>query len=259
MKRILTLVLATVALAGFAQTAQAATPTPTPTPANMHVVANADESIPGFVILAVTVSNSGQTPSGLVSLIMTLPPHLWTLSEESWSEGDCSLADNVLTGSGYIEARHINDAQTDFENGQARCVVVAQVAPCGSYSASPYIIHAGEEQSEIIAGNTASWSRACPAPVPTATPVPPTPTATPVPPTLTNTAIPPTPTPAVIVVTATPTATPFRIAPLPPNTGTGSDGGTPLFTGVLLILAVFIATPLALVLTMRWWERWLRE
>lgn len=187
-----------------------------PTPANIHVSAEADETVTGFVKLTVTISNSGQTDSELVSMVTNLPDHDWLLSGDNWPEGDCSVQGDQLTGSGFLEKRHLNSDSTEFVNGTATCTVVAQLPACGQYSASPFALHKGS----IIIGNKASWASPCPtAVVPTATPTQAVPTATPAPPT--PTVAPPTPTPQIVVVTATPTSTPFRVAPLPPNTGSG--------------------------------------
>lgn len=236
--KLLAAIVATILLVSGARVVQAETPTPTP--ANLHVFTAADEGVAGFVTLIVTVTNSGQTGSALVTLQGALPDHNWFLSDENWSEGDCSYdaETHLLTGSGYIEARHLNDTQTDFENGEANCIVIAQIAPCGSYSASPFIIHDGA----VIPGNTASWSKGCVTPVSTPTPIPPT--ATPEPPTAvpTATTIPPTATPIVIVVTATRTATPpfGRVPPLPPATGSsGPSGSTGGWAWVLAGLLAF--------------------
>lgn len=205
----ITILFVALALAMFASPVLAADPTPTatPTPANLKVVGTViDNNPPGFAKLTVTITNSGQTDSDPVSLTADLPAFDWFMVEDAWDEGGCGLDGDTLRGSGYVQARHLNDARTDFENGTASCTVIGRITPCGSYEALPYILHKGS----ITVGNTVFFANPCPA---TPTPVPPTPTAPPA----TATPIPPTPT---LPPQATPTPN-RNNAPLPPNTGTG--------------------------------------
>lgn len=215
---------------------------------DLKVVAIATEDPPGFVQLTINVTNAGGADSGLITLIAALPEHNWQLVGDNWGDGDCALEDDLLTGSGFVEKRGPNDDDTNYENGLASCVLIAQVSPCGSYSTQPYIIHArGSDTGEIIDGNTASWSKSCATPTPVVTATLVAPTATPVPPTATPQPPTPfvvtaTPTQGFIVVTATPTNTPVRIAPLPPNTGEGTSLQPSTDRGLVAVIGIIALT-----------------
>lgn len=204
--------------------AHAQTSTVTPTPANLSLGASAFSTTVeqgGLLGFSYVATNSGQTDANSVFFSVTLPnTTTWYMNTfDGWY---CYLALNVATCTGTIPRRHLNAAQTDFENGTAQITVIGVANQCGSSAATGLLAH--------VSGNrvaTASTIVTCPTPVPTATPVTPTSTVAPPTPTLT-----PTPTSTLVPPSSAPTqAAPPRIAPLPPRTGTGLQETSGVSTG----------------------------
>jgi len=192
-------------------------PTPTPVPVPILSIAKVavtpTAQIGELIGFTIRVSNTGNLDSGAneagnVTVQDTLPflrDVTWVLGASTFT--DCQINNNVLTCySTNIVRRHVNEAETDFVNGEASVDVWAIATVCGTYSNNAIMIYKGKVQSTGLR----SISVPCPVtPTPaTPTPVPPTPTAT----------IPyPTEAPPIIIIRE---VTPVN-TPRPPNTGSG--------------------------------------
>jgi uncharacterized repeat protein (TIGR01451 family) len=195
-------------------------------------VGSPSPAAPGSVIsYTIYIENSGDSDAREVQVIDQLPGGtIWA----GVTSKDCKLktaedfVTQVLQCSGiYVQQRHLNETQSNFENGLWQVSVFARAGDvCGlSYSNGALMLFGGTATTSNTAVIKTPDCPPPPTPTPTATPTS-QPTATPTnpPPTATPTNPPPTST-----AIPTATATPIRIAPLPPNTG---NGDTPTSAGM---------------------------
>ena len=258
--------LAMIAGIFTATTVNAETPTPTPTPASLSMTKSSPVSVTNLYTIVqydIVITNSGGTKALGVSLYDSLPTNLvshWEIGLNTFSNGcniDTSL---ILRCTGDVDEQKIfqNGSNSVTVNGITSVSVWGFAVNCGLTTNSAVYIYNGILSSQV----NSTVQVLCPAtPVPTATQTP-LPTSTPIPPT--NTPIPPTSTPIILVVTATPTptnitfstSTPFpRVAPGPPNTGSGVTSTEPIDYFALFSLgglAVVILGAVALALYTRY-------
>lgn len=164
----------------------------------------------------------------------------WGILYAHVSDGDgnlspveCDIASALTCQIRNILGRHLNESQDDFVTGYAEIRIYGVLSKCGPIHNLALMFGGG---NTLPKSASADASYPCPA---TPTPVPPTPTTPP----STPTAPPSTPT------VAPPTATPSRIVPLPPNTGTGmaaDEQDIPIGIMILSAIAMICSASIAL-------------
>ena len=241
------LALAVVLALAMIGTVVAETPTPeptaTPAPASLTFQKFASPTVANIgnsVTYTMIVTNTGGSPA-TVTVTDVLPSNFaivdWQITVNTFT-GGCSVTLGYLYCEGSVAARGLGP--TDYINGTAIVAVTALARTCGDAANYASLFSPTGNQT---AG--AAVQILCPA---TPTPVPPTPTPTPVPPTATPappTSTPPptavaTATPASVGVAPTVSATQPRLAPFPPNTGSGMqpvDGTNYTARKIIVVIA----------------------
>ena len=202
-------IIAAVVAALAVTVALAVTPTPTPEPQPIiQFQKTATVQGGGFITYTISVTNSGNSQTGELTIYDTLPGGIdWFVSA---STIPCSLTPSATTGRlvlacgpFVVDKRQLNDAKDNFINGFESVSISGVALTCGQCGNVAIL-------RPNIAFAQAAADIPCPAtPTPTATPVTPVPTVAPT----------QTPAPQPTATVAPPTPAPTLAIPKAPATG----------------------------------------